>query len=202
MAAALRLALVLTALFALLLACFRIGDYDPVPALMDCDALCWQGLQVQSTRREQAIDVMTRLTGSAPRFAVCYDQEAGAACELYRWDALDGATTTVEIGRGRLTLLTLDQPASLTLGEMLLALQRLDHPLEAYSFGTARGSLDLQLTFTASNLTLAVVFSCPLSYADFFHTPVAFIGIDAPPSEVYAALPFRIVRQTLYRNCE
>jgi hypothetical protein len=195
-------ALVFPVAFALLIALFRLPPHDPAPALTACAVPCWQGMEISTTTRDQALAVMNRLMGSSPTFAVCYDRAAGS-CELYRWDTSDESAAVVEIGRGKLTMLTFNQP-DLTLGDTLLALHRLDEPLDVFTLVSEYGDVHLQLSYSGVLLTLELDVACPSTYHMLLQAPVQFLGINAPTleTEAHDATPLSVMRKTFYRNCE
>ena len=197
----LRLPLLLTAAFALLIGLFRMPDYHPVPALTPCANPCWQGLQVHDTTRDQALAVMNGINGSEPRFARCYDNLE--PCELYQWTMADddAVGSVVEIRQGKLYML-IDKPLDLTLGEMLLALQHLDLPLDEYRVTTRSGALLLQLWFSNFNLSVEAAIVCPTAYLTLMQTPILFVAINPPVPSTQVETSFRMVRQNVYDLCE
>lgn len=194
--------LVFPVTFALLIALFRLPPHDPVPALTACASPCWQGLQVSTTPRNEALAVMNRVNGFEPWFAPCYDR-ANGSCELYRWQLSSESAAVVEIGRGKLTMLTFAQP-DLTLGDTLLALHRLDAPLDVFTLVSEYGDVQVQLSYPSVILYLELDVACPSSYLSLLQAPVQFMGINAPDleTEAHDLRPLGTLRQTFYRNCE
>ncbi len=198
----LRLALLLTVLFALLLGFFRLSDYHSLPALTACALPCWQGIQVNQTLAADAVAILTRVNTYAPNMVPCYDL-AAQPCVAYQWLPPDHAlpASTLQIRQGVVYSL-LDQPPGLLLGDVLLAFDRLGFTLYATSPMPDSGQLDLALTFLSANLAVDVIIPCPTAYFALMHTPVAYIIFAQPESVLHPAAPFRTVRHTVYRLCE
>lgn len=198
------LALFLTACFALALVTFRIPQPEHPTRLDECDAPCWEGIQPGITTRAVALERITRASGVEPSLAPCFNVDSPLSCDQYQWKLPDDLAilTGMQVEHETVRQIVAQSP-DLTLGDALLMLRRYNLPLYEIQVGYSVDSLTLWLGFSNASVRLSATASCPTTYRDLLHAPLARLILQEPePEQPHMPATFSIVRKTVYGLCE
>lgn len=199
------IALLCVPLFALALVAFRVQPPNTVPEdeIGRCATPCWQGIQPGITTKQVALNQLTALNGFKPITPVCFSPSL-TPCELYHWVSPENihAWMGIQTQRGVVISIETKTPA-VTLGDALLALDRLHHSLYTFQAGHDSEALYLWLSFSEASISLSAQITCPNSLTAFLQSPVDTLTIQSPfPEPQHVPTNFAFLRRNFYNLCE
>ncbi len=177
-----RIALLCAPLFMLVLAAFHVQTPNPLPesAFGHCSTPCWDGIQPGITTRVEAVNTLTAEQGFDPATPVCYSPSL-LPCEIYQWRLTVNTRlwTRVQAQQGIVTNFDTRFPG-FTLGEALLALDKLDYSLYSFQVGYNHEWLYVWLSFADARISVSAQSTCPNSFFALMQTPIDTVAIQSP----------------------
>jgi hypothetical protein len=201
-----RLTLLITLVFALMIAGLRAQPYDdPIQGYFSgCAISCWQGVEPGRSIGTASLHRLNAEYDSQPTISGCINLPSNF-CTRFSWRSADSERSTeVLINHDRIQSITV-YPPQFTLGEALLALGS----FHAGFYGASQASVQkqrfyVQLLFDETRIGLSMTVTCPAPYFVLMQTAVSSMNVGTPTSNTqqYFLNNFAAVRRRWYQLCQ